>query len=197
MITIDGKITRPRRVKCKCPRDGVHRRKPNGGIRTPRMCKLNGKTLFYGNEIFYMRHTDDTGLRVYYRGNSWEHVEAVANVMLSLGSICVQPIEIVPVALDMSFRGHPKGTMWALEVEHAHYHERAWSRFCRGHPYDWNAVKHPDHSPRGFKWFVKNAKVSKAHKKSLTLGSATWCTKRNRWIIIDVDWRPEDESVSV
>ena len=197
MIEIAGKITEPRCAEKRCPHDGVHRAKADGTIRHPRMGYLDGRPLFFGNEAFYFHTGDDIGYKVYHAlrlGVGWgrDKIEYIARQMALFHPFAATAFDIDEIALDVCFRGKQiRKTAYALAVQHVYYPEKAWIRFCRGYPYDWNVVAHPEHSPDGFRRFVASAArvVPRLHKKSLVLGGTAWCSRQNRWIIMDVDWR--------
>jgi hypothetical protein len=197
MISVYGRIKELHEADDQCPHDGVHRAKPDGTIRHPRIGMLDRRPLFYGNEGMFIDRGTEFGLKVYYAlrlGAAWslEQVEYVAEMMRKFESVAVTPGRIEKVDLDVRYRGAwINRQVWGLEVQQVHYPMNAWKRYCRGHAYDWKAVKHPDHSPEGFLRFVASAKavIPELHVKSLTLGNTAWDTKTSRWLVMDVDWR--------
>jgi len=70
--------------------------------------------------------------------------------------------------------------------------EKAWQDYMYGIPYDWGADSHLDHSPEGYKKFVKWAKRTQAKHGVKTFGSykigdMMWHSKEKRWYLCDID----------
>jgi len=190
-VLIKGFVDKANRYKAMCPDDGVHRRTKKGLIKHPNVLLLNGELLYCGTEAFYWNN-----VKVYYSFRfltalAFAQIERIKNQMKEYGSLCVSTKEIISVNLDIDYehKSRIKRKVWGLEVEHVSCPQPAWEMFCKGQPYDWKAVGHPDHSRSGFERFVKKAikTLRDCNRKSVELGNAGWCTKKNRWIVMDVD----------
>ena len=203
MILVHGKVKRPQAVHRKAPKDGVHRVKSKDGtIRSPMTFKIGKDRAYGGNEGIYVRVREDIGCKVYYalRLNTVRTEEQVKSVMgwmeryADLG-ICARPRGITRAYIDLVYEGqHIERKVWGILVEHVFYPERAWYKYCLGYPYDWIADNHEDHNPHGFKRFCKRAKkhmgkLVEVQDKALTLGGCAWCARKQKWLIIDVDFR--------
>jgi hypothetical protein len=164
--------------------------------------KIGGQRVYAGNEAMYVRTADNLGIKVYYAlrldmARTEEQVNTVYEWMSKYAKhgICAMPRYPITVDIDIVYRGrHINRSVWGLPVQHVHYPTKAWHKFCLGYPYSWKSVGHPDHNPKGFRRFCDSAKnymgdMVKVHDKALTLGGSAFCTKRNRWMIMDVDWR--------
>jgi len=190
-VLIKGTVRRGQYARCCCPQDGIHRATRSGLIKHPKVSLLDGEPLYHGNEGFYW-----SGVKVYYsfRFNAALDRGAVVDIknnMDGYGELCVKTNRVVTVTLDL-VAPTGKGVarkVFGIEVEQVQYPQPAWERFCKGNPYDWYAVSHPDHTVDGFKRFVASAQkvLMPSHAKSACLGNVAWCTNKSRWIIMDVD----------
>jgi len=201
-MILQGTVKRYTKVGKKCPKDGVHRSKPNCAIRSPLAMKIGGQRVYAGNEAMYVRTADDVGIKVYYSlrlgvARTEEQVNCIYDWMARYAKhgICAMPRYPILVDIDIVYRKKRiNRSVWGLPVQHVHYPAKAWHKYCLGYPYSWKAVDHPDHNPAGFKLFCQVAKARmgdmvNVHDKALTLGGSAFCTKRNKWMIMDVDWR--------
>jgi FkbM family methyltransferase len=155
------------------------------------MMLLDGHPFFFGNECFYHKINEDRGIKVYYSFVNGmvlkkRFIEKIRERMLALKDYCVGVGEIVPVEIDLTNAGtRIVRSAWGLEVQNIACPKDAWIRYCRGEPYDWNVVAHPDHNPDGFKRFVRALQHHVLDAKNTTLGSIMWGTRVNRWFLID------------
>ena len=159
---------------------------------------------------FYWRLKEDRGLKVYLGfptgKKAWmSKVRLVQKaykrmVLLSLNDLSPMPCHVYQITVDITLdkkRVHCKP--WALEMEHVHYDEKLWADYAVGRPYNWDAIDHPDHTPEGYMKFVQKVKdFQRAHKMKLSaaswkndeqpkLGDCVFCTKKERWFIVDCD----------
>ncbi len=196
-MLIKGFVDKTERFKEKCPDDSIHRSTKKGWVKHPNVLLLDGSPLYLGNEAFYWK-----SVKVYYSFR-WEiafdfdQVNRIKNKMEEYGGFCVDAKDIIEVSLDIDYehKSRIKRKVWGLEVEHVCCPQPAWEMFCKGRAYDWKAVDHPDHSIKGYKKFAKKAMkiLGIDNTKSVELGNSGWCTKKNKWIIMDVDRGKQEE----
>ena len=214
MLKIKGKVREMKRVNVKAPDDKVHRySRKDGRLKGCRSVMLNDKTLLpRGMSGFYIRHKKDTGIKIFYsmhndRCCKLKTVKKQFKKHLKLYELGVaaKPHKIVTVKLnfdyyekDMKFARHVKKESYGIKVQHVNYPKGAWAKYAQGYPYDWDAVDHPNHTPKGYlKFCRKLKKVLKANKigvcgsfpfiekENPKLGDIVWCCKKNRWYIVD------------
>jgi hypothetical protein len=216
-MNIKGTVKEIVRVIKAAPKDGVHRLSQKDGKKRLKGCRsviLNGKTLMpRGMSGFYIRHKDKYGIKVFYSmgNNVCSKMKTLKkqfkkqNKLYKLG-VATQPHKIVTVKLDFKYYGkdgkyvrHVKKTALGIKVTHVAYPKVAWKKYAKGYPYDWNADKHEDHSPKGYLKFCKKLKrillrnriyicggYPVKEKQNPKLGDIVWDCKKKRWYVVDV-----------
>lgn len=214
-MLIRGVVREMRRVRVYPPSDGVHRASnADGYLKGCRSAVLNDSTLLpRGMTGFYYWYKPNRGVKIYYsmhhnRCCSVRTVRRQFRKHQSLHAIGVatRPHKIVRVELSYDYYGkggdfvrHVRAKAYGIVTTHAHYPMNAWYKYAQGYPYDWNAYDHPDHSPKGYRRWVKwlKSKLEKARiyvcgdypkkeEQPPKLGDAIFCTKTNRWWLVDV-----------
>jgi len=210
MKTIKGVVTEIPRVLSKAPDDGVHRvSQKDGLIKGVRSFYLDGKVLPKGQTGMFWQYSKDWGLKVFYKiDNDGCHRSSKKAVMREWKKRKkLEPYDVIPaspklvkVKLDVTFKKKKIDTWaWAIKTRAVRYPKKAWDDYARGKPYDWDAVKHKLHSPKGYLDFCK--KLTKVLKKTGVgvcgdypfketknpkLGDVVYDTKENRWYLVDV-----------
>lgn len=200
MLKISGKLIRNERAKINAPKDGVHRCGADGMIKGAHSFYINGKFIPHGMVGFYYQLDDDWGLKVFCspktgHTRSKDYVRAVRNRMKKYHNIAPAVSGIEKVEVDLAYKDrHYHKTVYALKVQHCQWTD-AWAKYTDGHPYDWSADDHKDHSPEGYKKFKKLIDKTLSHetKKELEkigdsykLGDVCWDTKTKRWYLVDL-----------
>lgn len=197
MLEIKGKVKKIERVKAKCPKDGVHRMNGNGKIVSPKLYKIGNITVPCGNEGFYYKTDENIGIKVYYsfklnRAMEKEKIMEVCCKLIQYRSICIMPYGVVSLKLNIIYDGKKiKEECYGIMGQYVHTPQKAWTRFLKGYPYSWDTDG--DNTIEGYKKFVEYGKAVfgeeyELHKKSLFLGNTAYCTKKNRWYVMDIDW---------
>lgn len=205
MIEIKGKLIRRPRVQIPAPEDGVHRNGSDGFLKGSHCMYLNNEIpLYHGQVGFWWRTGEDTGLKVFYSvkhgwsaKSKWVKATRRRQHMLHKMGVCPKPGNIVEVMVDLNYKDRviKRKKVLAIESEHVHCPEKAWEMYANGHPYDFSSYDHPDHSPDGYikakkhiDKTLKKAKLSEIRYvgDSYKLGDVLFCTKKNKWFIVDV-----------
>ena len=197
------------------PDDKVHRvSRKDGLMKGCRSVMLNDKTLMpRGMTSFWIHNKKNTGIKVYY---SFHHNKRCSKKMVKnqfkrhyklykLGVAC-KPYKVVEVKLDFDrynkaqeFDHHVKMRVFGIKANHVFYPENVWADYARGKAYDFKAVDHPNHSPKGYLKFCKKLKKILLKNKIFIcgdwpvkehenpkLGDIVWCCKKERWYVVDV-----------
>jgi hypothetical protein len=100
---------------------------------------------------------------------------------------------LVTVDINLLYKNtRHKAKAYGIKTEHIDYPVEAWRGYMYGQPYDWDADDHIDHSPEGYRKFVRKAKrLQKRYEceidGSYKLGDVVWSCKRKRWYLVDID----------
>lgn len=195
-MKIKAKVSKIERVKVECPDDGIHVVGKSGKIKGVHVVEFTEDTRdFYvwkGSVGFYYPINNSRGLKVYFsftRGDV-QSKKAVAREhkqmykLWKLG-LAVKPYGVGVCKIDIDFEGKRyKKNVPYLESQRIYPPEEAMLNYAKGYPYKFESFDHPDHTPEGFKKFVK--KVRKHHKiGSCKLGDIIFCTKKKRWLLCD------------
>ena len=169
-----------------------------------------------GMSGFYIRHKKDYGIKVFYSMHNNRCCKKKTVIkqfkkhlkLYNLG-VATQPLKVVTVELDfdyyeknMKFARHVKTEAYGIKVKHVFYPEDAWKKYAQGYPYAWECLdqkEHPKHNPKGYLMFAKKIKsiliknkiyvcggYPVKEKKPPKLGDSVYCTKKKRWLIVDV-----------
>jgi len=197
MLTIKANVKVIKRVKILPPNDGVHRAGKDGHIKGVHSLWFNDKLVPKGQTAFYWYESGDTGLRVSYsfgwlKPISEKIVRREYKAMRACWKLGIspEPFGIEKVRLNLFYEHEKKKidcTAFAIRVQNVLYPEEAWKKYAEGYPYDWSASDCPIHSPDGFKAFVSYAKqkAGKLISTSWKLGDVVWCTKKERFYLVD------------
>ena len=209
-MQIKGKIKRIKREKHPTPPDQVHRKGKDGTLKGVKSIWIGDKLCPRGSVGFYLKLKYERGIKVYLGfptgKKPWMSKPRLVHKAykrmshLHLSGLAPMPYHVYQVSVDVTIDGKKlKCKPWALEMEHIHYPKKLWADYAMGRPYDWAAIDHPDHNPEGYMKFVKMVKdFQRAHKMKLSaaswkndeqvkLGDCLWDTKKERWMICDVD----------
>jgi SAM-dependent methyltransferase len=195
-MVVHGTGSKVARHNYKCPNDGIHRKKSSGGIRGFYLMHLGERSIYYGNWAYYLPQ-GDTGLKVFYSLKFRKATETEKSakrrfeIMAQLKGICPDVHELNTVYTNISCDGKRYvGEAPGIIMEHVHFPEKIWHQFAVGYPYRWDAVDHPDHTPKGFKAFrrrVEHAITDIDHAfDALSIGNIVWCCKREQWYLVDI-----------
>jgi len=217
-MKIKGTVREMKRVRVKCPDDGVHRySRKDGAMKGCRSVMLNDKKLLpRGMSGFYVRHKENTGVKVFYSMHNDRCLKRKTVIkqfkkhtkLYKLG-VASKPHKIVTVKMDFDYyekdqklARHVKKESYGIKVQHVHYPEDAWAKYAQGYPYDWDCLdnaEHPKHNPAGYLSFCKKLKeILKKHKigvcgdfpfvekENPKLGDIVYCTKKKRYYLCDV-----------
>jgi len=201
MITITGKARKIKKGNHRCPDDGIHRKKNSGRIRGFWAAEINNVYIYYGNWSYYIKLDNDNnvsfGCKVFYSfkfnktTKTRQEATVTFDMMSRLKEFCPEVYYIDEVKTDIVF---PERLCMAISpviyMQHVYYPERAWLKFAKGKPYNWNADEHRNHSKSGFIEFRRNLedhiKSIDYDFDSLSIGNIVWCTKQKRWYLVDV-----------
>lgn len=202
MITISGEVREIIKRRELAPKDGIHDADKHGFVRGARAYTLNGNLLPRGMVGFYYRLDEARGIKVYYSFKKdfcspLRTVERCRNNMklLAKQGVALHPGKIVRVRIDFRFNGkriirEPFGVV----VSHVFYPQKEWVDYLHGKAYAWGSSTLDDderqHSPIGLiKFREKLAKAVSGLGLKIDargkLGDVLYCTKRNRWILVD------------
>lgn len=159
--------------------DGIHRIKKNKYLFGPKLGRLNGQEVAVGCQMIYYPF-ENKGIKIYYsvQRKCAERYGKVVKIFdaatrLWIEGLGVKPYEIIAVRLNNI-------NAFGILIEHVNLPE-AWYKFLRGNYYDWECIKHKDHSTEGYKAFLY-----KTHYHNIKLGDVGWDVKENRWYLMDV-----------
>ena len=188
MLKVNGVMKEAERVKVDCPKDGVHRQKPQGYIKGCRTVLLGDKMIPRGTTGFYWQRDDkpDVGIKVFYSlSHRWGAKKKLVlkhlkrhKTLYSMG-IANRPLGITYVTIDVKYiddqgkKFKIKKDCFGIKVDHVHYPVEAWSKYAHGYPYDWNVLdqtEHPLHNPDGYKLFVEQVRAACLKSKVYVTG---------------------------
>jgi len=191
------KVKHLKRVKVDCPDDAIHVCGKDGKIKGSHLIQIDGKNVYHGNVGYYVK-----GMKVYFsfltlKSTSQKLVLKVYKRMKRLHKlgICVKPLEMKQIKVKFDIKNKTiKAKPYAIAVQHVYTDAE---KFALGHPYDWNSIDHPDHSPEGFLKFYNWARseMTEDDRKSITcfkknakqkLGDILFCKRTQRWWLVDV-----------
>jgi len=202
-LKIKGDAVDVKRELHKAPDDGVHATSEKTGyLKGAHAVTIDGKLIPKGVVGMYWQIDDNDGVKVFYsfRDNKCQNLKYVKKIFskawrLHKAGICTKPKKIVPVKLNITYRGKKiRKTGWGIKVRHIRYPVEPWTEFCHGKPYSFAHIDEPWHTPEAFRKFKKEVlKVLKrtdikidAKKPSLKLGDILPCTKKKRFFLCDV-----------
>jgi len=188
-MKLHGEFIKLKKVKHKCPKDGIHKRDKHGNIGSKGILLFGDKVIYVGKDCFYFKLSDEKGIKVYYsiiegKARSLDFVEKSYEKQNRLydDGYSKKAFKILPILL-ISYNIKCHGIL----MGNVQVPTRAWIEYYLGYPYRFTNVN--GNSINGYKDFIKGTKGLASSK----LGDVGYCTKDKRWYVLDCNINYEND----